>query len=176
MLKLTLNEEKVRKELLKFPNGIKATQLMKQVFLKKTPLYTALNRLEKKKLAFRGAHNLWYPNPSEKEQSTKLDEFIEKRLEAIRQANLTNPKLAFCDLLLFMSALPSHIQEDLKAEIMVALVEISKSGTPQLFEKEAQRQERQNKLISLIVVYFVNKIPLLFNAQSGLEKKNLRSA
>jgi predicted transcriptional regulator len=60
MVKLTLNEEKVRKELVKFPNGAKAVQIMNELVMTKSPLYVALNRLEDKGLAFRGEHGLWY--------------------------------------------------------------------------------------------------------------------
>jgi hypothetical protein len=84
MVKLTLNEEKVRKELLKFPNGAKATQIMTKVFIAKSPLYVVLNRLEENELAFRGSHGLWYPNPPKKEQSTGIDFVYEKRLEHSR--------------------------------------------------------------------------------------------
>ena len=64
MVNLTLNEEKVRKILMRYPNGVKAKILLNECFISKTPLYVALNRLEEKDLAFRGNHNLWYPeNP-----------------------------------------------------------------------------------------------------------------
>ena len=62
MVKLSSNEEKVRKVLEKFPNGIKARFLLIECNMSKTPLYYALNRLETNDLAFRGDHNLWYPS------------------------------------------------------------------------------------------------------------------
>jgi hypothetical protein len=72
-----------------------------------------------------------------------------------------------------MATLPSWTQEVLNSEIRIALDAISKSGTPQLFEQEAQRQERQRKLVSLMVVYFVNRISLLFNAPSKAGENSL---
>jgi len=110
IVKLTTNEEKVRKELLKFPNDVKARQIVKELFISKTPLYTALNCLEEKRIAFRGGHNLWYPRPIEKEQPTRVDSSIEKRLEEIRQENLSNPLIAYFDLLFFIDGLPSTEQ------------------------------------------------------------------
>ncbi len=66
MVNLTPNEKKVRKELLRFPNGAKASQLKNELVMSSTPLYRALNGLEEKELVFRGDHSLWYPFPISK--------------------------------------------------------------------------------------------------------------
>ena len=79
MVKLTSNEEKVRKKLEKFPHGVKAAQLMRGLYMKKTPLYNTLNSLEIKGKAFRGEHNLWLPEPEN--PSRKLTFLEELRRE-----------------------------------------------------------------------------------------------
>lgn len=77
MVKLTSKEEKVRKKLEKFPHGVKATQLMRELHMTKTPLYEALNSLEIKSKAFRGEHNLWLPKPAEPSQKlTVLEQLM----------------------------------------------------------------------------------------------------
>jgi len=83
MVTLTSNEEKVRKKLEKFPQGVKASMLVKELYVSKTPLYDALNRLENNDLAFRGEHNLWYPQQPSKTNS-KSD--IAHDIEALKEA------------------------------------------------------------------------------------------
>lgn len=68
MVNLSLNEEKVRKELSDFPNGIKAKYLMEKLKMSKTTLYECLNSLEMKGLAYH-ENRLWYPEkPSQDKQ------------------------------------------------------------------------------------------------------------
>jgi len=171
MLKLTSNEEKVRKELLKFPNGAKATQIEAELVMTKTPLYTALHRLAEKKLAFRGYNNLWYPNPPEKEQSTRVDLSYEKRLEAIRTENLSNPTIAFFDLLFFINTLPFRLQERLGLDFLIGTSAIMKANQWRPFEEKAQKEERLKTITSFIVLYFINKISMLLNEEFGTMKE-----
>lgn len=67
-IKLTSNEEKVRKKLEKFPQGVKAVALKRELPISKTSLYENLNGLEMKGSAFRGKHSLWYPAPPSKNE------------------------------------------------------------------------------------------------------------
>ena len=64
MVKLSPNEEKVRKILLKHPHGVRASTIASEGFMSRSPMYKALDQLETKSLAFRGGHSLWFPeNP-----------------------------------------------------------------------------------------------------------------
>ena len=95
-MKLTTNEEKVRKKLEKFPNGVKATQLTRELYMSNSTLYETLNRLETKELAFRGEHSLWYPEEPSRLTKPKMGWFekraLRKRLERERRVNLLSRK------------------------------------------------------------------------------------
>ena len=86
--KLTSNEKKVRKKLEKFPQGIKAMTLAKQLRMCKTVVYEALSGLEQNKLAFKGKYFLWFAEPPSTKSDHRLG-FLEKwRLAGIEKERL----------------------------------------------------------------------------------------
>lgn len=97
-----------------------------------------------------------------------LNSVYEKRLEAIRQENLSNPLLAYFDLLLFADTLPSHVKDRLSLELLIATVEIKKSGERRLLEEPAQAQERLKTTTSIMVLFLINRIPMLLNEEKLL--------
>lgn len=99
--------------------------------------------------------------------TSEIDKEREKRLEAIRNANLSNPIIAYFDLLLFIDTLPSHIKDKLGSDLQIATVEIMKANEWRPFEEQTQKQERLRTFISIVVLYFINKIPILLNEEFG---------
>jgi hypothetical protein len=101
----------------------------------------------------------------------KIDDRIEKRLEVIRNENLSNPIIAYFDLLFFMDTLPSRIKDKLRLELQIATPEIMKANQWRPFEEQVQRQERLKTVISIVVISFVNRIPVLLNEEFGTMKE-----
>jgi len=101
----------------------------------------------------------------------EIDNQYEKRLEAIRNENLSNPIIAYFDLLLFMDTLPSRIKDKLGLEFLIATWVIMKANQWRPFEEQAQKQERLKTVISIVVLSFINKIPMLLNEEFGTMKE-----
>jgi len=113
-------------------------------------------------------------NQSQNNPSTlnyEPNSIYEKRLETIRQENLSNPIIAYADLVLFMVTLPSHIQNKLGLEFLTATQEIMKAKQWRPFEEQTQKQERLKTVMSIIVLYFINNIPMLLNEEFGSIKE-----
>ncbi|MHA2407287.1 MAG: hypothetical protein ACXACA_02810 [Candidatus Ranarchaeia archaeon] len=120
MVKLTSNEEKVRKVLEKFPNGIKAKFLITECSMSKTPIYYALNRLETIGLAFRGDHNSWYPkSPLEKDSSKTqkkglgISDYFNKRAER-KKLEAEERRLSACTKMDLIADMYPDTMSDLK--------------------------------------------------------------
>jgi hypothetical protein len=102
----------------------------------------------------------------------KIDAQYEKRVEAIRNENLSNPIIAYFDLLFFIDTLPSRIKDKLGLELQIATLVIMKANQWRPFEEQAQRQERLKAVMSIVVLSFVNRIPMLLNEEFGtMEEK-----
>jgi len=95
----------------------------------------------------------------------------EKRLETIRQENLSIPIIAYADLCLFIDTLPSHIKDKLVSELQTLTSAITKANQWRPFEEQTQKQERVKTVISIAVLYFINKIPMLLNEEFGSMKE-----
>jgi hypothetical protein len=100
----------------------------------------------------------------------KTDKQYEKRLGAIRQELLSDPMIAYFDLIFFIDTLP-RIKDKLESELLIATVAIMKANEWRSFEDEAQKQKRLRIFISIIVLYFINKIPMLLNEEFGTVKE-----
>jgi len=162
-------------------NRDKSVSQLVTKYLKKYPnldrdLVRKLVRLENPELFFKNASNLrkldrhlkkQYDLKQQSQVKPKIaaNSFYEKRLEAIRQANLSKPFLAYIDLLLFIDTLPSHIQNSLGTDILVTAAAIKKSGASRFFEEQAQTQKRKEIVTSLSVLSCVNKISMLLNQE-----------
>lgn len=83
--KLTSNEQKVRKKLEKFPQGTKEKTLEKELVMRKTAVYEALNGLEQNGKAFRGEHGLWYPELPSSKPTRHLGFFERRRIAAFEK-------------------------------------------------------------------------------------------
>lgn len=112
MVKLTSNEGKVRKKLEKFPNGAKAIQLQKELFMSKTTLYETLGSLEIKDLAFRGEHSLWYPAEPSLQPVKKCADEHAKELKVIGHLSLVSVDDAWKRLNVFIQLLPKSLKTE----------------------------------------------------------------
>lgn len=97
----------------------------------------------------------------------EIDNEYEKRLETIRNENLTNPRIAFFDLLFFMATLPSHIQDKLGLEFLTATQAIMQANQWHPFENQVQKEERLKTVLSIVVLSLINRIPVLLNEESA---------
>jgi hypothetical protein len=95
----------------------------------------------------------------------EIDNEYEKRLETIRNENLSNPHIAFFDLLFFMATLPSHIQHKLGLEFLTATQAIMQANQWRPFENQIQKEERLKTVMSIVVLSLVNRIPVLLNEE-----------
>jgi len=93
----------------------------------------------------------------------KIDSKYEKHLETIRNENLANPIIAYFDLLLFIDTLPSHIKNKLGLDLQTATGLIMKANQWRPFEEQIQKQERLKTVISIVVLSFINTIPMLLH-------------
>ena len=100
-------------------------------------------------------------------QQSILTGRYEKRLDSIRQANLSNPTLAYVDLTMFIDTLPAHIINSLLAEWLITTAAIKKAGERRLFEEQNQTQERLKKITSIAVLHYLNKIPILLSEETS---------
>lgn len=94
-------------------------------------------------------------------------ERYEKRLDSIRHENLSDPSLAYVDLLLFIDTLPSYIKNKVELEIQQATIALSIIGRNQSWQN-SQMQERKKRIMSFVVLYFINKISALLYEQNEI--------
>lgn len=157
MIKLTSNEEKVRKELMKFPHGVKARILIDECRITKSPMYVALNGLENKNLAYRGDHNLWYPEKPMKKESCDnqinliKEEYVKglvdsafNRLFLLLRSKNSSAKLTREIEQLFQKLYES--QEVLKDDLEIIRRDPIQSGN---FDRQKRMIENNNKIKKL---------------------------
>lgn len=102
----------------------------------------------------------WVGQPQKTEESISTERY-EKRLDSIRHENLSDPFIAYTDFLFFVSTLPSHIKNKVGPEIQqVNLAITMASRTP------SWQEERRKRVMSLVVLYFVNKISVLLHEKN----------
>lgn len=140
MVELSSNEEKVRKVLEKFPNGIKAKFLMIECSMSKTPVYDALNRLEVIGFAFRGEHNLWHPESSEEKNHLKkskkgfgISDYLNERAER-KKLEAEERHLSACSNMDLISKMYPDTMSDLK--------DVSKSVRKEIEEARKARGKK----------------------------------
>jgi len=98
--------------------------------------------------------------PPQKTQDSISTEQYEKRLDAIRHENLSDPIIAYADLLFFIGTLPLHVKDKVEPEIQ----QVNFAVTTTLWQ-QSQMQERKKRVMSLFVLYFINKISALLHGQ-----------
>lgn len=98
---------------------------------------------------------------SKNQDSLALEQY-EKHLDTIKQANLVDPFLAFADLCFLFDVLPSHVKAKVEQELQQVNLELIKARKNQFWQL-GQTKEKQKRVLSLIIIYLINRISTLLH-------------